>query len=76
MSIASESTRTRLPITARTLRIDRWWLQPVLTQFGLLDYSIWVAFQNADYYTEGSARLARTNNPPPARQCRLTADGV
>jgi cytochrome c-type biogenesis protein CcmH/NrfG len=79
MSVAYESTRTRLPITARTLRIDRWWLQPVLTQFGLLAfviYSIWVAFQNADYYTEPSARLARTNNPPPARQCRLTADGV
>jgi len=24
----------------------------------------------------GFSRLARTNNPPPARQCRLTADGV
>ena len=79
MSVASEPIQTRVQITAHTLRIDRWWLQPVLTQFGLLAfviYSTWVAFQKADYYTERSARLARANNPPPARQCRLTADGV
>jgi hypothetical protein len=54
MSVASEPIQTRVQITAHTLRIDRWWLQPVLTQFGLLAfviYSTWVAFQNADYYT-------------------------
>lgn len=54
MSVASEPTRTRVPITARTLRIDRWWLQLVLMQFGLLafaNYSTWVAFQNADHHT-------------------------
>jgi hypothetical protein len=54
MSVASEPIQTRVQITAHTLRIDRWWLQPVLTQVGLLAfviYSTWVAFQNADHYT-------------------------
>jgi hypothetical protein len=53
-SIAPEPARTRVQITTRTLRIDRWWLQPALTQFGLLAfviYSTWVAFQNAHYYS-------------------------
>lgn len=51
--VASEPARTRVRIATRTLRIDRWWLQPALTDFGLLAfviYSTWVAFQNADYY--------------------------
>ena len=56
MAIVSEPARTdatRVRITARTLRRDRWWLQPALTDVGLLGfviYSTWAAFQNADYY--------------------------
>lgn len=44
---------SRVRITTRTLRRDRWWLQPVLTDLGLLAfviYSTWAAFQNTDYY--------------------------
>jgi hypothetical protein len=58
MSITSESVQTdssRVRITTRTLRRDRWWLQPILTDFGLLSfaiYSTWVAFQNAHYYID------------------------
>ena len=54
ISVVSELAQTRVQITTRTLRVDRWWLQPVLTQFGLLAfvvYSTWVAFQNDHYYS-------------------------
>jgi len=44
---------SRATIEARTLRRDRWWLQPAIT-FGVLVafiiYSTWAAFQNANYY--------------------------
>jgi hypothetical protein len=46
---------SRVPITTPTLRRDRWWLQPVLTDFGLLAfviYATWVAVQNAHYYVD------------------------
>ena len=57
-SITSEPVRvdtSRVRITTRTLRRDRWWLQPVLTDFGLLAfviYATWVAVQNAHYYID------------------------
>ena len=56
MSITDDSVRaadSRVRIAARTLRRDRWWLQPVLTEIGLFAfvvYSTWVTFLNADYY--------------------------
>jgi hypothetical protein len=43
----------RAAIPARTLRRDRWWLQPLLTVAALvafIAYSTWRAFENANYY--------------------------
>lgn len=43
----------RADVGARTLRRDRWWLQPVVTASVLtafVIYSTWAAFVNANYY--------------------------
>ena len=45
----------RAAIAARTLRTDRWWLQPLLTVVVLVPfiiYSTFRAFQNAHYFAE------------------------
>lgn len=45
----------RAAIAARTLRTDRWWLQPLLTVLALVafvGYSTFRAFQNAHYFAE------------------------
>jgi hypothetical protein len=45
----------RAAIAARTLRTDRWWLQPLLTVLALVafvGYSTFRAFQNAYYFSE------------------------
>ena len=45
----------RAAIAARTLRTDRWWLQPLLTVVALvlfIIYSTFRAFQNAHYFAE------------------------
>src|SRR4051812_10046444 len=45
----------RAAVTARTLRTDRWWLQPLLTVLALVAfiiYSTFRAFQNAHYFAE------------------------
>ncbi|MGR6963339.1 hypothetical protein ACU610_02610 [Geodermatophilus sp. URMC 61] len=45
----------RAAITARTLRTDRWWVQPLLTALALVAfvvYSSFRAFQNAYYFSE------------------------
>lgn len=53
MSINTSSAAThgaRAHVAVRTVRRDRWSLQPVLTEVGLLAlvaYSTWAAFQNA-----------------------------
>ncbi|MGH3420867.1 MAG: hypothetical protein ACRDOD_14940, partial [Streptosporangiaceae bacterium] len=43
----------RAAIATRTLRKDRWWLQPVIT-FTVLGsfiiYATWAAFSNSDYW--------------------------
>src|SRR5437899_8392395 len=47
--------RRRAPIAARTLRTDRWWVQPAATFSILLAfvvYSTWAAFQNGNYYAD------------------------
>ncbi|OEU87663.1 hypothetical protein AN216_26035 [Streptomyces oceani] len=43
----------RAAISARHLRVDRWWLAPGATALGLFAfvvYSTWRAFSNSDYY--------------------------
>ena len=50
---APDSTGRRASIAARTLRPDRWWVEPAITAIVLLAfvvYSSWAAFQNANYY--------------------------
>jgi hypothetical protein len=45
----------RAAIAARTLRTDRWWLQPLLTVLALVAFVVYStvrAFQNADYFSE------------------------
>jgi hypothetical protein len=45
----------RASITRRTLRTDRWWLQPAITFTVLLAfviYATWRAFENAHYFSE------------------------
>lgn len=45
----------RAQIEARTLRTDRWWLQPLITATVLLifiAYATWAAFINKDYFHE------------------------
>lgn len=50
---ASPAAKARAAISQRTLRTDRWWLQPVVSASVLVAfiiYSTWAAFQNADYF--------------------------
>jgi hypothetical protein len=45
----------RARIAARTLRTDRWWLQPVAVFVGFvlfIIYATWRAFENAHYFSE------------------------
>jgi hypothetical protein len=45
----------RAKISERTLRTDRWWLQPALTVFVLLSFIVYAtfrAFENAHYFAE------------------------
>ncbi len=47
--------RRRIELGVRTLRRDKWWLQPALTALGLLSflvYATWRAFENQLYYAE------------------------
>jgi hypothetical protein len=51
----ADSAPRRAAIAARTLRTDRWWLQPLLTVVALvlfISYSTFRAFQNAYYFAE------------------------
>jgi hypothetical protein len=51
----SETPPRRAAIAARTLRTDRWWLQPLITVVVLvlfIAYSTFRAFQNAYYFSE------------------------
>jgi hypothetical protein len=53
--MATRTAGGRAAIRGRTLRVDRWWAQP-LTSFivlaGFVAYSTWAAFQNANYYSD------------------------
>ncbi|HSY16509.1 MAG TPA: hypothetical protein VK816_11015, partial [Jatrophihabitantaceae bacterium] len=47
------ATPGRARLDARTLRTDRWWLQPAVTAtilFLFVVYGTWRAFEDADYY--------------------------
>jgi len=55
MTTAGTTAPGRARIAARTLRTDRWWVQPAIT-FGVLlafvVYATWAAFVNRDYFVE------------------------
>jgi hypothetical protein len=55
MTTAGTTAPGRARIAARTLRTDRWWLQPLIT-FGVLlafvIYATWAAFVNRNYFYE------------------------
>jgi hypothetical protein len=49
----ARAPQPRAAIPERTLRKDRWWLDPAVTGFVLIAfvvYTTWAAFKNADYY--------------------------
>ncbi|MFC7219986.1 hypothetical protein ACFQLX_17715 [Streptomyces polyrhachis] len=61
----------RAAIAARTLRTDRWWLQPAATFAGLLAfvvYSTWRAFADTDYYA--APYVSPFYSPCLAENCR------
>ncbi|NUT41115.1 MAG: hypothetical protein HOV86_14105 [Thermoactinospora sp.] len=61
--------RQRAQVTVRTLRTDRWWLQPLLTFLGLasfLVYSFWAIFNN-DYFVD--PYIAPFSSPCLAESC-------
>ena len=65
----------RARITARTLRTDRWWLQPAITMVVLLAfvvYATWRAFENAYYYA--SPYLSPFYSPCVAENCTPGSD--
>ncbi|HEY4791784.1 MAG TPA: hypothetical protein VIJ05_10720, partial [Actinomycetes bacterium] len=68
------ATRTvngdRARIGARTLRRDRWWLQPLVTVTvltGFVIYGTWVAFANRDYFAD--PYLSPFYSPCLAKSC-------
>jgi hypothetical protein len=68
------ATRTvnedRARIGARTLRRDRWWLQPLVTVTvlaGFVVYGTWVAFVNRDYFAD--PYLSPFYSPCLAKSC-------
>ena len=55
MTTAGLDAPGRAKIGAKTLRQDRWWIQPAITAFVLVSfiiYSTWRAFANANYFAE------------------------
>ena len=44
----------RAAISAKTLRTDRWWIQPPSrsSSFSFIIYSTWAAFVDRDYFSE------------------------
>src|ERR1700678_2762795 len=67
----------RAEISERTLRLDRWWVQPLITGTVLLTfivYSTWAALQNADYYWK--PYLSPFYSPCVASVCNSVRDGA
>ena len=63
-------TGDRARIGARTLRKDRWWLQPLVTVTvltGFVVYGTWVAFANRDYFAD--PYLSPFYSPCLAKSC-------
>jgi len=73
---ATPATAGRAAIAARTLRTDRWWLQPAVTfavLFAFVVYSTIRAFSNAAYFVPAYDYISPFYSPCLAANC---ADGA
>jgi hypothetical protein len=73
---ATPATAGRAAIAARTLRTDRWWLQPAVTfavLFAFIVYSTVRAFSNAAYFVPAYDYISPFYSPCLAANC---ADGA
>jgi hypothetical protein len=55
MTAMNEQVGRRADIAARTLRRDRWWVQPAVTfivLFAFVVYGLYITFANHDYFWE------------------------
>jgi hypothetical protein len=55
MPVPPQRSTARAAIRARTLRRDRWWMQPLVTVLVLLAfiaYGTWAAFRNGNYFAD------------------------
>jgi hypothetical protein len=67
----------RAHITLRTLRTDRWWVQPAITAgvlFSFVIYATWRAFENAYYYV--TPYLSPFYSPCVAENCAPGSDDL
>ena len=70
-------TRPRARIPFRTLRVDRWWVQPGITAVVLLSfvaYATWRAFENAYYFA--SPYLSPFYSPCVSENCAPGSDDL
>jgi hypothetical protein len=71
------NSEARAAISARTLRKDRWWLQPTITAIVLIAfviYATYAAFENADYYW--APYISPFYSPCVASVCDATRQGA
>ncbi|HTR70504.1 MAG TPA: hypothetical protein VMH41_09805, partial [Mycobacteriales bacterium] len=69
VSQESQSAR-RASISAKTLRTDRWWLQPLVVAVGFsafIVYATWAAFANSNYFVK--PYLSPFYSPCIAKSC-------
>jgi len=62
----------RAKISERTLRTDRWWLQPAITVFVLVSfiiYSSFRAFENANYFIASQPLISPFYSPCLSKEC-------
>jgi len=63
---------TRAKIKERTLRTDKWWLQPLMTfgvLFSFVIYATFRAFENANYYSEANDLISPFYSPCLSEAC-------
>ncbi|WP_018686244.1 hypothetical protein [Actinokineospora enzanensis] len=63
---------TRAKIAARTLRTDRWWLPPLMTNLGLLTFVVYAgvrSFMRADYWVPEYGYLTPFYSPCLSTSC-------
>lgn len=67
---------TRAKIKERTLRTDKWWLQPLITFLVLLSFVIYAtfrAFENANYFVKESHLISPFYSPCLSQACESGA---